>query len=292
MFSQSYRRQGFTLIELLVVIAIIAILAAILFPVFAQAREKARQASCLSNEKQIGLAVMQYTSDNDDAYPIMEYRDPKGVLCTWTWAIQPYVKNWQIFRCPSATRDPFNAWSGGTLSAASNDANGVNGAGWWQWMGSYGMNVDYLNPAPYCTGNFPGTPVTDSQVESPASTIFATDTKPTPAGAGEGSYYLGMHYAESPAVYTVPVACGYYGWGTGNFWDELKGEPISYTGQSSVRHNGGSNVVFCDGHVKFLTGGKMAAGTNWKAGIAQGDVVVTDLSQYLWSLKKSGTDDM
>jgi prepilin-type N-terminal cleavage/methylation domain-containing protein len=84
-------RKGFTLIELLVVIAIIAILAAILFPVFAKAREKARQTSCLSNVKQIALAMMMYYQDS-------EAFTPRAV---WMQRIQPYVNNQQIFRCPS-----------------------------------------------------------------------------------------------------------------------------------------------------------------------------------------------
>jgi prepilin-type N-terminal cleavage/methylation domain-containing protein/prepilin-type processing-associated H-X9-DG protein len=96
------RRHGFTLIELLVVIAIIAILAAILFPVFAKAREKARQSSCLSNMKQIGLAWAGYCSDNDGKFP--PYYDdvpgwPGGIW--WATQIQPYMKNAQVLQCPS-----------------------------------------------------------------------------------------------------------------------------------------------------------------------------------------------
>jgi prepilin-type N-terminal cleavage/methylation domain-containing protein/prepilin-type processing-associated H-X9-DG protein len=111
------KRRGFTLIELLVVIAIIAILAAILFPVFAQAREKARQATCLSNLRQIGTALMMYTQDYDEILPtqsqgspgrtdnaVLNYADPThpNWRVNWIWAVQPYARNWQLWRCPSA----------------------------------------------------------------------------------------------------------------------------------------------------------------------------------------------
>jgi prepilin-type N-terminal cleavage/methylation domain-containing protein len=92
-------RSGFTLIELLVVIAIIAILAAILFPVFAQAREKARQSSCLSNVKQIATSYFMYAQDYDGQYTQNRYDGPKPY--TWKSAIFPYVKNIGVFRCPS-----------------------------------------------------------------------------------------------------------------------------------------------------------------------------------------------
>jgi prepilin-type N-terminal cleavage/methylation domain-containing protein/prepilin-type processing-associated H-X9-DG protein len=92
------KAKGFTLIELLVVIAIIAILAAILFPVFAKVREKARQTSCASNEKQIGLAITQYVQDYDEKYPARVYN---GDSDTWRIAVFPYVKATGVFSCPS-----------------------------------------------------------------------------------------------------------------------------------------------------------------------------------------------
>jgi prepilin-type N-terminal cleavage/methylation domain-containing protein len=108
------QKRGFTLIELLVVIAIIAILAAILFPVFAQAREKARMASCLSNLKQMGTAVAMYTQDFDETLPGWSFTNtiptmvtmPENKAYSWGMAFfmfQPYIKNYQVYSCPSAT---------------------------------------------------------------------------------------------------------------------------------------------------------------------------------------------
>src|SRR5688500_12314957 len=104
-------RKGFTLIELLVVIAIIAILAAILFPVFAQAREKARQSACFSNMKQLALGVMMYTQDYDDTLPKGYHALPGGGNFPWPLAVAPYVKNTAIFRCPSDRNPmPVKGW--------------------------------------------------------------------------------------------------------------------------------------------------------------------------------------
>lgn len=104
-------RRGFTLIELLVVIAIIAILAAILFPVFARARENARRASCQSNLKQIGLGIMQYTQDYDEKLPSrLNFGPTLPDQRNWRDVIQPYVKSTQLFACPSNTGNTQPTW--------------------------------------------------------------------------------------------------------------------------------------------------------------------------------------
>ncbi|MFW5868483.1 MAG: prepilin-type N-terminal cleavage/methylation domain-containing protein, partial [Armatimonadota bacterium] len=95
-------RKGFTLIELLVVIAIIAILAAILFPVFARAREKARQTSCLSNVKQLGLSLNMYAQDYDETLVPSRGKTGAGSWCVWTHYTEPYRKNDQLLMCPTS----------------------------------------------------------------------------------------------------------------------------------------------------------------------------------------------
>jgi prepilin-type N-terminal cleavage/methylation domain-containing protein/prepilin-type processing-associated H-X9-DG protein len=123
------RRYGFTLIELLVVIAIIAILAAILFPVFARARAKAQQSSCMSNVKQLQLSMIMYITDNDDFFPPYSTyvaSPPSGDV--WQGLILPYVKNTQIYICPSdASKGAI--WGGATeaISVASYAWNNQNG---------------------------------------------------------------------------------------------------------------------------------------------------------------------
>ena len=116
----SRKHGGFTLIELLVVIAIIAILAAILFPVFAQAREQARKISCLSNTKQLSLSVLMYVQDYDETFPLSEASDPSAKppspdfqsnSASWLNMCQPYIKSWQLAICPDADfkhADPVN----------------------------------------------------------------------------------------------------------------------------------------------------------------------------------------
>ncbi len=154
-------RKGFTLIELLVVIAIIAILAAILFPVFAKAREKARQSSCLSNTKQIMLAVMQYAQDYDETYPYASSWGDPANRTLWVDALQPYIRNTQIIRCPSVQTATY-------------------GYGW-----NY-QNFGYMSSAGGFSYN-PGRALAD--VPQPAETILIGDN-PDPGSYGASSLFI------------------------------------------------------------------------------------------------------
>ena len=290
-------RSAFTLIELLVVIAIIAILAAILFPVFAKAREKARQISCLSNLKQNSLGIMQYTQDYDEKVPQGQYcgrgaqtvfcDDSPGSIRTWVDLIHPYTKNLDITHCPDNPKNPYgldNPPNGGFVTPYV--------------LPSYGYNVTYLNPAPGdCTGlaetDAPwGFPISTAAIEAPAATVLFADVKIV----GDDVYQYYTSYAVDAPASSGPSTniCAYSdgGWGTGTYADDpnAPGNTFDGTGDFSARHTQGGNVAFCDGHAKWYTPGRLAAGTNWGPKIPNNTVVVTDLSQYLWSLKKTGSD--
>ena len=152
------RKRGFTLIELLVVIAIIAILAAILFPVFARAREKARQTSCLSNIKQLALSMLMYVQDYDERFTVERnvFLDEGGRR--WYQAIMPYVQNEQVFFCPSVER--YSAWGG----------YGYNG---WGTTGSNGLGYRHE----FDSGGAAGAqgPIRLGQVEQPASMMMLAE---------------------------------------------------------------------------------------------------------------------
>lgn len=276
--------RGFTLIELLVVIAIIAILAAILFPVFAQAREAARRSTCLSNNKQIGTAVMMYNQDYDELMPLFYVPYPGSARRTWASLCQPYIKNWQAFKCPNMpdarAPDGGSIW---TTPGLNHDGN----LGLWP---GYGWNVVYMNFSADCSDfdvdaqSGPPTPL--AAIGSPADTVMLTGASLEP---GEGSFagadslypvHGGFFVVEAPAALTSPEGCTWSngGWGQGSYNGP-------YGGFEQPRHgNVGGNVTFCDGHVKFMTAGKLAAGTNWTVNTTNTDIQLTDRSQYIWDL--------
>lgn len=250
-------RRAFTLIELLVVIAIIAILAAILFPVFARARENARRSSCQSNLKQIGLGLMQYSQDYDEimvAYGYSPTGDMHQNLGTtagnyrWNDAIMPYLKSTQIFDCPSQpVSDQKFVYAGPNGGVA---ALGTTG------RGSYSLNCMYRNmglvpdKATGACSNYEtnyGYSTKMSQVEAASTTIWVGEneigTRLIPMYGGTifpGGIYSWWLFSQGYANLTsdtnlIPTAMVGYG---GSYWAD--------------RHLGTMNALFIDGHVKAL----------------------------------------
>lgn len=211
-------RRGFTLIELLVVIAIIAILAAILFPVFARAREKARQATCQSNLKQIGLACAMYQQDYDGIYVPVAVWNPlyAGNGYWWSVLIEPYMKNWQILLCPSygCNYGGLGSWTGagfcGDTPGGTSTCDQPPRA---RFVGGYGINWgrDDLNPAWAGPAGRK-----DSAVNAPGETVFITDS------------------------FCIVSTHSQQGW------------PGNVACRGMPPHNDGINVLFCDGHVKWF----------------------------------------
>jgi len=282
-------RKAFTLIELLVVIAIIAILAAILFPVFAQAKVAAKRAASISNLKQHSLGIMIYAGDFDDYFPRHAYRNIGAAFPNdwvyWPLAVQPYTKNWPLFRDPNQTVDFAGIWAGGNpgLKWYYN---------WMRWP-DYGFNATYLNRDPDCTqwmsahGGY-GPPVSTTTPANPADTVMLTTAKIVHSNSA-GSAYTSQA-TDAPSALWTPDACTWSngGWGTGSWGDAVgtwtyPGNP-TYTGPNAINYGNGGNVAFTDTHVKHLKPGGMASGTNWVVPIANTAIQTTDLSIYAWDL--------
>jgi len=250
----SRNRSGFTLIELLVVIAIIAILAAILFPVFAQAREKARQTTCLSNEKQLGLSFMQYIQDSDEQFPCGAYSGYAWVQADglgWSSQIFPYVKSTGLFHCPDD-----NAAAVTAIAPGGKSVNFV--------PISYFYNNNLTGGAGGATVP-PG--LSDAALSAPASTVivgedtgivndptayWGTDGLNAPQDAvGNGKIPLYTDtWASTPASAGNPA----YNYATGTMGS---GFGIVNTAQHSKI---GSNFLLGDGHAKFLKPERVSPG--------------------------------
>jgi prepilin-type N-terminal cleavage/methylation domain-containing protein/prepilin-type processing-associated H-X9-DG protein len=170
---------GFTLIELLVVIAIVSILAAILFPVFARAREKARQSSCASNLRQIGVAALQYVQDNDETLPTRGFRTASWGY-SWRTELYPYVKSLDVYQCPSneVVIQPETV-DGVTLRFPGSYGSNSGAGHTWNDVGGYPMDGPAKSPMPEVwQGGFNGPyaqPVPFAEVTRPAELILIAD---------------------------------------------------------------------------------------------------------------------
>lgn len=297
------RNKGFTLIELLVVIAIIAILAAILFPVFAKVREKARQTACLSNIRQLGLAIAQYNNDYDTDYP--NGADPYGQGSGWAGQIYPYTSSAAVFACPDdPTPRSHQAYTSGGLNLVTQRT-------------SYGYNTDFVRQVYWNTnspcghgqcpngnksyglgnmtepdktvvlfemtgagsstaGNYNDYDLTSFSPSNSYSDASSHSTQGgSPAGNGTGSNVSG---------YTDPEGANNEADGAGTASDgDLKYATgymeYSVAGPQFVsplgRHSGGSNFMLADGHAKWLRGGVVSAGyNNAKPGDAGGETTI------------------
>jgi prepilin-type N-terminal cleavage/methylation domain-containing protein/prepilin-type processing-associated H-X9-DG protein len=247
------KRKGFTLIELLVVIAIIAILAAILFPVFSRAREQARKTACLSNTKQIGTAFQMYMQDWDETFPYAPKPCWSGMTNKQTWLfwtemLYPYLKNWAVYSCPSMRPDSHSAWP----------------ACCWPWQGpnprnqnamvpcvtgykcAYGISDLALSGTFWCQGKSGALKLAD--VKTPAEYVVIGDSS-----SGYVAPYLqsmGMvvmlAFANAVPGQNPGIECCPGGsWGTPPISD------LQTAIDKSARHTGGSNLIFMDGHAKW-----------------------------------------
>lgn len=232
-------RRGFTLIELLVVIAIIAILAAILFPVFAQARAKARQTACLSNTKQIGLGLQMYAQDYDEVLPFDGYapwcgirdgRDPN--IPKWMDMMYPYVKNTQMFTCPSFAGDSVGRQKYVHKPADCTTRRATQ-------YGTYVLNGVYPAMRAVSARGPAGRAL--AEIAAPADTIFVTETGEWSANRNAVAGWTANPRVDKtlspPALRTT-----------------IGGRPLSV---HLLNHSEGLNNVFTDGHAKWFRGEKL-----------------------------------
>ena len=242
MTTKTEARKGFTLIELLVVIAIIAILAAILFPVFQKVRENARRASCESNMKQLGLAFVQYCQDSNEKFPtgIPMYNNTMG----WAGAIYPFAKSTGVYTCPddsSNVASPTTAVSYG-YNAGFESVVYINGPG----NVNQGLALSQLVS--------PAKTVQLFEVVG-ATTILTDPNNPDQNSAtGDGACglgYNGQQYATGVFPNVTPVAPP---------GPPVNGNKPPYNATLTGRHSDGSNFEFADGHVKWLRPSAVSAG--------------------------------
>jgi prepilin-type N-terminal cleavage/methylation domain-containing protein/prepilin-type processing-associated H-X9-DG protein len=267
--------RAFTLIELLVVIAIIAILAAILFPVFAQAKLAAKKTASLSNIKQISLATLMYTTDYDDYIPTFINGLPGTAWSspytpradTWVYEVQPYIKSLGLMEDPM-TSDTDSIFGNGPYA-------------WWRnqdLFPYYGINYLFLSPwNGSCT--YAVAPKSTSGGTQPANTVFFTQS-----WAFSPTATIGYFTATAPGMYPVILPSPNYCIWTGSGWSKTPtgGGPMK-TAEIAFRDGSGTNVAWLDGHAKYAKIDALAAGTNFATNPTPQTTAITDITKYVWS---------
>jgi len=322
--NSSFKR-GFTLIELLVVIAIIAILAAILFPVFAQAKAAAKQTAALSDTKQLALAVQMYENDYDDNFPLgTEWSSsPSGMqlgwssanlwFSTWGWQVAPYVKSAGLFEDPTTAAAPLTAAQQG--AAINYDSLYTD----------FGYNYTFLSPYQGPSSSFHPTSVSSTTGNSLSNTVmlsskWAYSDKTYSAGllwgtgfptsSGLGGTLTGAQGmladagSESPDCDWISYWC-LTDWGSGGFFDDATPadqhvyptiEGGRKTGGNAYRVSNHVTVAWADGHAKTISPQGLAQGTSFSLTAAAGQpgsagyIDVTKAGSYLWTLSKDCSD--
>lgn len=294
-------RRAFTLIELLVVIAIIAILAAILFPVFAQAKVAAKGAASISNARQITTGEMIYQTDSDDLPVINSNNDPDAPLILggyyyykpWAYLMNPYVKNGDIYQ------DPLTSKELSTVVGLPIDI-------YWMYRTQYGYAFTVHSPVNQVGNKLVAQPVPQTSLAKPAETVMFLSKKPRGTGSGNSGDYLwlidgsviwggnlvnppaaGAQFTDpnvNPSSWVVAHLC----WGNpngGTGCATYTGEPEvdgAATGGVALRKTGSAVVTFADSHCRPMSAGQLAAGTNWTKTLTPFTCKLTDKTKYLW----------
>jgi prepilin-type N-terminal cleavage/methylation domain-containing protein len=301
-------RKAFTLIELLVVIAIIAILAAILFPVFAQAKLMAKAAASTSNQKQLAMSEIMYSGDNDDfacpeagwgswSFPLnFGGTAPTGYLACWSYMVLPYTKNLGITNDPTGPifSAPFSGWPYNTFESVNP-----------------GYGYDYCVMSPY--EEMPGD-AASYQHTTPSSSFSQASNTVMFTSRGyfltEETGGISSYAASSLTVYgfvfpggpilngvvdppncgTIPAAC-MNNWGTGSQWG-IGGGGMGMTTVTAGANTGGMSarapqnqegtISYCDGHAKKQSWAQASVGTNWTPTLSTNSLVVTNANTYMW----------
>jgi type II secretory pathway pseudopilin PulG len=268
------------------VIAIIAILAAILFPVFAQAKAAAKATASLSNAKQEGLGVIMYSGDADDVLPLATFwrtgRDPltfgAGLsFSTWAYVVAPYIKSAELLQDPLGPATP-TSWNSRTLTMTS--------------FPGYAFNYVWLSPY---TGSGPAkmTAVSATQAAKPAETVMLANRGSK--GDGDGSFWsfsfngvdeppLLQTTVETPDCWSIPQWCA-DGWGKGGWGAGVLDTNIpagAETGGVSKRAQGSSVILWLDGHANKPKISALAAGTSYNPANTPDTTLINDPEKYVW----------